>query len=174
MDYITKSTNRRALRAFSKIFRRLFGVKDESAPFPVLEALERLPDIFQGCSVSIVSDDALPPHTPARCFPDGTAFTIEVKETVYRGAYEKQIGAYLGFICHEICHIFLFYIGFTPIVARSFGNDEIVPYQSVEWQAKALCGEVMMPYQATAHMSVKELMCKYHVSKASAQYRQKY
>ena len=70
-----------------------------------------------------------------------------------------------------MCHGFLFKIGYTPIVERSFGNNEIRPFESVEWQAKALCGEVMMPYEATKNMSLEEIVEKYHVSKGSAYYR---
>ncbi len=36
----------------------------------------------------------------------------------------------------------LFWIGFTPVSTRAFGDDEIEPFRSVEWQAKALTGEV--------------------------------
>ena len=123
MDYITKPTSRKELRKFSKVFRFLFGVTDDNSPFPVLNALEILPDVFKGTTLSIVEDNDLLPNVPARCFPDEYGnFTIEIKETVYKGAFEKQIGAYFDFICHEICHIFLFKIGFTPIVERSFGN----------------------------------------------------
>ena len=175
MDYITKPTSRKELRKFSKVFRFLFGVTDDNSPFPVLNALEILPDVFKGTTLSIVEDNDLLPNVPARCFPDEYGnFTIEIKETVYKGAFEKQIGAYLDFICHEICHIFLFKIGFTPVVERSFGNNEIPPCKSVEWQAKALCGEVMMPYDATAKMSSRDIVTVYHVSKASAKKKKKY
>lgn len=57
---------------------------------------------------------------------------------------------------------------------RSFNNNELPAYVSVEWQAKALCGEVMMPYEATKNMSTEEIVNKYGVSKSSAQYRKKY
>lgn len=175
MDYITKSTNREEIRKFSKFFRFIFGVNDDKSPFPVLEALEKFPDVFKGSNFVIVEDDELPANVPARCSPDEFGnFTIEIKELVYKGAFDKGIGAYLGFICHEICHVFLYKIGFTPIIERSFGNNEIPPYKSVEWQAKALCGEVMMPYEATADMTCDEIMTVYHVSKSSAKYRKNY
>ncbi len=110
----------------------------------------------------------------ARCIPnDQGGFTIEIKESIYVGAYEKQIGAFLGFICHEICHIFLFRIGFTPIFERSFENNELPAYCSVEWQAKALCAEVMIPYEETKGMSVSSIENTYHVSKAFAKNRKK-
>ena len=39
----------------------------------------------------------------------------------------------------------------------------IPPYRSVEWQAKALCGEITIPYEATIGMTAKEIMAKYNV-----------
>lgn len=175
MDYITKPTTREDIRNFSKIFRIIFGVEDDNAPFPVLNALEKMPDIFKGSNYIIVEDGDLPTNVPARCLLNEFGnFTLEIKESIYKGAYENQVGAYLGFICHEICHVFLYKIGFTPIIERSFGNNKIPSYESVEWQAKALCGEVMMPYNATADMSCEEIMNVYHVSKGSARYRKRY
>lgn len=173
MDYETKPTSRKDLRRFAVYIRKLFDVP-ESGPFPVLEVLEKLPDIFKGSNYQIVEDKKLPPQTMALCTPNDTGgFTIEIKESAYVGAYEKQIGAFLGFICHEICHVFLFKIGFTPVYARNFSNGELPAYCSVEWQAKALCAEVMLPYEETRGMKFKELVDIYHVSKAFATNRRK-
>lgn len=175
MDYLTKPVNRRELRSYSIFFRYLFGVENDTDPFPVIEALEKVPDVFKGTTPSILDDADMPANVPARCYPDSSGnFTIEIKNSVYEGARKHKIGAYLGFICHEICHVFLYKIGYTPIIERSFDNNKIVPYRSVEWQTKALCGEVMMPYEATRYMSVKEIEEVYSVSKGFASYRKKY
>lgn len=173
MDYKTKSTSRKDLRAYSKYVRKLFDVP-QTGPFPVLEVLDKISDVFVGSGYQIVEDDRMPPQTMARCIPnDKGGFTIEIKETIYVGAYEKQIGAFLGFICHEICHVFLFYIGFTPIFERSFEPNELPAYCSVEWQAKALCAEVMIPFEESRNMKPTEIERTYHVSKAFAKNRQK-
>lgn len=174
MDYLTKPTNREELRLLSVLFRKMFGVNHTQA-FPVLEALEGIPDVFPGTVVKIVQDKELPMNIPARCFPneDGD-FTIEIKESIYQGAYKKSIGAYRGHICHEMAHVFLYKMGFTPIFNRQFKNREIKPYESMEWQAKALAGEIMMPYEDTANMSVKDIMNIYGVSKGFAKTRQNY
>ena len=173
MDYKTKPTSRKDLRRFSKLLRELFDIPQTGA-FPVLEVLEKIGDVFEGSNYEIVEDRKLPPQTIARCTPnDKYGFTIEIKETVYTGAHEKQIGAFFGFICHEICHVFLFYIGFTPIFERSFENNELPPYCSVEWQAKALCAEVMIPFDESHNMTPAEIVDTYHVSKAFAQNRRK-
>ena len=174
MDYMTKPTSRYALRQIAPFVRELFGV-DPSSEFPVLDALEKVPDVFPGSGFAIVPDDSLPKDTPARCRPDEDGnFLIEIKESVYDGAYNKHIGAYRGFIMHEICHIFLYKIGFTPIYTRSFENYEIPAYCSVEWQTKALCGEIMMPYEETKGLSCERIISTYGVSKGFATMRSTY
>lgn len=173
MDYKTKPTCRRDLRRYSQILQKVFDVP-LSGPFPVLDALDKIRDVFGNCNYEIVEDNQFPPQKMAQCTPnDQGGFTIEIKESVYAGAYENQIGAFLGFICHEICHIFLFRIGFTPIFERSFENNELPAYCSVEWQAKALCAEVMIPYDETEGMSASLIENTYHVSKAFAKNRKK-
>ena len=175
MDYMTKPASRIVLRAYSFLLRKLFGFTDPDVPFDVLMALEMISLIFPGTNVEIVEDNELPRNVPASCFPDSSGnFTIIIKESIYKGAYERQIGAYLGFICHEICHVFLYKIGYTPVFSRSFKNNYIPAYKSVEWQAKALCGEVMMPYEATRNMTEREIMEKYHVSFGFAKTRKTY
>ena len=174
MDYVTKSTSRKALRQMAPFVRKLFGV-DPTAAFPVLDALEKLPDVFPGSRAEVLPDRELPPGIPARCRPDNEDnFVIEIKESIYDGACYKHIGAYRGFIMHEICHIFLYKVGFTPVYTRSFENNKIPAYCSVEWQTKALCGEVMMPYEPTIGMDKDTIMATYGVSKGFAETRLKY
>ena len=174
MDYMTKPISRRALRLMAPFVRELFGV-DASSKFPVLHALERLSDVFSGSLYEVIPDYQLPPDTPARCRSDVDGnFIIEIKQSVYDGACFKDIGAYRGFIMHEICHIFLYNVGFTPIYTRSFENNEIPAYCSVEWQTKALCGEVMMPFNETKDMSKEAIMETFGVSKGFAEARHRY
>lgn len=171
MDYETKPLTREDIRRLAPIFREIFGVVNEG-PFPVLEALEKVPFIFPDCDFSIVENNMLPTTTPARCKPNEKGgFVIEIRDEIYRGAYEKRIGAYLGHICHEIAHIFLFNIGYVPEYNRSLKNKKIEPFRSVEWQAKALTGEVMIPYEETKGLSWRTIMDDYHVSKSAAKYR---
>lgn len=171
MNYITKPTNRTRLRQYSDVFRKLFDAQ-KGEPFPVLASLERLPDIFRGSSCIVVKDDVLPKNVPAQCTKnDGNGFTIEVKQTVYDGA-RKGVGAYLGFILHEMVHIFMYEIGYRPILQRSFKEAPV--YCQVEWQVKALTGEIAMPYENTKDMSVSEIIKTYHVSKGFATARKKY
>lgn len=171
MDYQTKPTNRNDLRRYALYFRKIFDVPLTGA-FPVLSALERLPDIFENCHYIIVEENAMPLQTMARCTPNNRGgFTIEIKHSVYQGAFENQVGAYLGFICHELAHIFLFKIGFTPLYERSFNNNKLPAYCSVEWQAKALCAEIMIPFEESRGMTARRMEEYYHVSKAFAKKR---
>lgn len=170
MDYETKPLTRETIRSFVPYYRELFDVP-HTGPFPVLEALEKIPDVFKGSRYEIVEDGELEPKVMAQCTPNELGgFTIKIKESVYVGAYENGVGAFLGFINHEICHVFLFFIGYTPIYKCSFENNELPAYSSVEWQAKALNGEVMIPYDECKNMSKKEIIKKYHVSDSFADY----
>ena len=173
MDYETKPISRYALRQYSQILRRIFEVPLTGA-FPVLEALDKISDIFRNCNYEIIEDKDFSSQTMALCIPnDKDGFTIQIRESVYVGAYEKQVGAFLGFICHEICHIFLFKIGYTPVFKRSFSNGTLPAYRSIEWQAKALCSETMIPYYESIGMDTATIEQKYHVSNAFAKYRKK-
>ena len=173
MDYKTKPTSREDLRRYSKLFRKLFDVP-LIGPFPVLQALDRVSDIFSSCNYIVMEDKNLPPQTMARCVPNEyNGFTIEIKESVYKGAYEHRSGALLGFICHEICHVFLFKIGFTPVYERAFADNELRPFESVEWQAKALCAEVMIPYVESRGMTQQVIVDTYGVSKSFAKARRR-
>lgn len=174
MDYRTKPTSRVFLRLLAPWLRSLFGVYDMAQPFPVLQALEMLPDVFDETTVEIVEDDEMPYCEKANCVVEDEGFTIKIKQSVYDSAYKDGNGAALGFICHEICHVFLYKVGFQPIMSCSFANNAIPAYCSVEWQTKALCGEVMMPYEATKNLSEEQIVQQFKVSKAFAKKRKTY
>ncbi len=171
MDYITRPVSRAKLREYAPLFRELFDVPGTGA-FPVLEALEKLHDVFEGSTYEVLEDDALPPKEMARCVVnEGRGFTVLIKKSVYDGAMDK-VGACCGFILHEMVHIFMYMIGYTPILQRNF--EVCPPYYSVEWQVKALTGEIAMPYEETKGMSIPEIMERYIVSKGFAESRKKY
>lgn len=173
MDYRTRPVSRKNLRYYSILFRKLFDVS-RGGPFPVLQALEHVPDVFPNCDYIVVEDYCLPAKTMARCISnDRGGFTIEIKQSVYDGAYNRHIGAYLGFICHEMCHIFLFKIGYTPVFECSFNDNTLPPYCSVEWQTKALCSEVMIPYKESTGMSINEICKTYQCSRGFAESRKR-
>ena len=83
----------------------------------------------------------------------------------------EGIGGYRAHILHEICHAILCLLGFTPILDRAFKNNELKPFESMEWQAKALCGEILMPYEETEGLSVRQIRHLCQVSRESAELR---
>lgn len=173
MDYPTKPITRAELRDIAAALRSIFKVPNDK-PFPVLEVLDLLPIYLPGTSFEIVEDHELDENVPAQCVlqSDGT-YIIFIKETVYEGAYKYHTGGYLNHILHEICHRLLFHFGYTPISQRSFSNKSIPAYCSVEWQAKALCGELMVPHEAAKTLSVPEIVKRYHTSYDAAEYQKK-
>lgn len=60
MDCETRPTNRTAIRSMAKHVRRMFGCRSDDEPFPVLHALELLPDLFPNTTYNIVADTDLP------------------------------------------------------------------------------------------------------------------
>ena len=170
MDYKTKATSREDLRKIAMLVRKIFKCKNKYY-FDVIDAFERAPEIFPRITTTVVEDDELELNIPARCnFDFNGNYVIEVKNTVYEGAVEG-IGGYRAHILHELCHAILCLLGFTPILDRVFHNNEIKPYESMEWQAKALCGEIMMPYEETKGLTVGQIKNYCKVSEESARLR---
>ena len=65
-------------------FRKLFDVP-ETGLFPVLEALDKVNDVFDDCGYVIVEDKKLPPQTMAQCVPNEIGgFTIEIKNYILK------------------------------------------------------------------------------------------
>ena len=173
MDYKTKPTTRIELRKLAAAFDILVGTKD-SLYKPVVELLDKITDIMPFAHYEIVDDNSFEINVPARGYfePNGN-YTIEIKEYVYEGAI-RGIGAYRGFIMHEIFHPFLYTLGFVPLYERSFQDGELNCYESVEWQVKSITGEYMMNYERTKNLSKEEIIEQCGVSKAFAGKRKKY
>lgn len=68
----------------------------------------------------------------------------------------------IDYICHEICHFFLIEVfGYYPIYNVCLSENRQIPkYRSMEWQAKALCGEVMIDYKKCSNMTISDIMKK--------------
>lgn len=173
MDYKTKPTTRYEMRKLAKIFDVLMET-DGVLYKPVVQLLDKIPTKMPFVHYEVVEDDAFAINVPARGFfeIDGT-YTIEIKEYVYEGAI-KGIGAYRGFIMHEIFHPFLYMMGFVPLYERAFKDNELKPYESVEWQVKAITGEYMMDYESTKNLTCKEICQQCGVSKQASKKRKEY
>ena len=170
MDYKTRPISREDLRSIAKFMREVFKYKC-ILRFDVIDAFERFPELFPEVTCTVVEDDEIEEGVPARCIPDMNGhYLIEVKNSVYEGAVSGT-GGYRAHILHEMCHAILCLLGFTPILDRAFKNKELKPFESMEWQAKALCGEIMMPYEETEGMTVRQIMNYCKVSAEAAQLR---
>ena len=174
MDYEIKPTNRKELRLLSKLFRSICGFSENESVDPVV-LLDRLPDLegFGDVRYEIVYNNNLPGNVPAQCSQCEDGYLIQIKESVYTGASERKVGGSRMHIMHEIMHVFLDKLGFSPIFSRQL-TKETPPYCRLEWAVMAIAGEVMMPYEATQGMTEKELVENFGVSKAAAQKRLKY
>lgn len=174
MDYETRATSRNELRLFAKLFRSICGLTADEPIDPIV-LLDRLPELegFEDVRYEIVYNDVLPGNVPAQCEKTEDGYLIQIKESVYMGAYEKNTGGHRMHIMHEIMHPFADKIGFNPIFSRRL-TKETPCYRRLEWIVMALAGEVMMPYESTNGMSAKDLMNNFGVSKAAAEKRLKY
>lgn len=171
MDYKTKPTSCEELRNIARYVRRLFNSNDRYC-FDVMTTFENLPIVFPFVTCLVVEDNEIEGDIPARCTPyfESNNYTIEVKSSIYDGAV-AGVGGYRAHILHEICHVILCMLGFTPILSKEFKNNELKPYESMEWQAKALCGEILMSYEETEGLSVEQIQHLCQVSKESAELR---
>lgn len=172
MDYRTKPTSRVELRAIATFIRKIFKCKNKYY-FDVVKAFESIPIIFPMVTTEIVPDDEPDMEdVPATIIPDMTGnYHIKIKEYVYDGAYFYKIGGYRNHIMHEMAHVVLFLLGFDPRLDRTYKNNELKPYESIEWQAKALAGEVLIPYESTKGISSERIQKLCKVSKDAAETR---
>lgn len=144
IDYETYPLSREDIRFLSKMIRKKFKIK--STKFPILKILEELESLY-GVMLVIEEDDTFDNGVMAELQQDyDKSYFIRIRNSVYEKACRGDKKC-LGFICHEMCHFFLIeFFGFTPIFPRTLKNCKIPRYKSMEWQAKALCGELMIPF----------------------------
>lgn len=172
MDYATRPMKRIEARKIASVLRTLLGYDGEK-PFDPLRELDRINSFIREIDYEVVEDDELPRNVHASCEigPNDTCL-IKIKESIYEGA-RSGIGGYRMDITHEIAHALLYRLGYRPIMSRGFENNTLNPCISAEWQAKAVAGEVMIPYEATKDMSINEIVWIYGVSFDAAEMRKK-
>lgn len=172
MDHKTKRISRNRIIEIAKIFRCAFKkyISKDGLYVDVIGITEVLPSVCENITIEIVEDKSLK-EVPATCQPDYNGnYLIKIKESVYDGACE-DIGGYRMHIMHEISHALLCMLGYTPICERSFKNRELRACESMEWQAKALAGEILIDKDLTSNMTIDEIVEKCAVSYESAQNR---
>ena len=180
MDYEARiGLSREKIRILSVLVRKILQVK--SLKFPVLKVLDKLEILFPD-NFYYVSEEAclFEKSVPAYIEQEGeNEYCIHIKQSVYDGALKGR-GDCLGFINHEIAHFCLIHIfdigpksfrfGNSIIYARETKWRKIEPCKSMEWQAKALCGELMIPYEKCKDMSFKEVLARTNSSMEQVAY----
>lgn len=176
MDYKVPALTRKKIQKLADIYREIFldCVSIDGYYFDVIKAFEMTSVIFPNVITSIVPDDSFSKNVPARCIPDMNGkYIIQIKQYVYDGAVLGK-GGYRMHIQHELCHPFLCMLGFGPFMNREYKNYTLHNYESMEWQTKALAGEILMNYDLTNNMSINEIIDKCVVSSSAARRRKKY
>lgn len=180
MDYKAKTgLSRNQIRRLSKIIRKGLGI--DTLRFPVLKVLDKLETLYPDNLYYVVENGKFfEKGVPAYLEQETTnTFCIHIKQSVYTRALHGN-GGCLGFIAHEIAHFLLIFVfgigadfcrlGDTLIFARETRKQEIKIWDSMEWQAKALCGELMIPFEKCKDMSLEEIIYYTNSSMEQAKY----
>lgn len=180
MDYEPRVIlGRDQIRLISKFFRKL--VKVRTIKFPVLKVLDILETKFPDNLYYLIDEDANFDSNVMAVLEteDYEHFCIRMRQSVYDKALLGD-GASLGYICHEMCHFILIYVfGIGPklytspsgmTLAKTVTAKPQKAYLSMEWQAKALCGEVMIPYERCKNYDLREIVTKTNSSYDQARY----
>lgn len=160
--------SRITIRNYASRIRTFFTIK--GIIFPVMTIFEKFEMIFPDVDVLILENQAFKPNQPARfIYIKNGRCRIEVSESLYIKACRGNKTALMTLL-HEMCHYWLLkYFGVE--LKECPDLEEIKTYCDPEWQAKALAGELMIPYEKTIGMSVLELMDSCKVSYSAAAYR---
>lgn len=175
--YVTEQPiSREKLRILAKAFKSHLGFGGLFVDVPWL--LEVTMHKFTDLDVEIVKDEVLDKLVFADFIPrDSTKDNrplIRIKESVYNNACNKNSGSYgrdRMSIVHEIAHFILIDQIKIPVY-KHHGSGRPDLARTTEWQAMALAGEIIMPFEETEHIKdVYELSQKCGVSIDAANYR---
>lgn len=169
VDYSVEPRSRADLRLLASEVRKVLRL-DDQLYFPIVELLDVFEETLNGFSYLIIPDNEFPPSKHA----DTNVYTgeIRIKESVYDGA-RRGNGRDRMTIAHEFSH----YMGLCFLemkLSRTIGDGKIEAYEDPEWQAKCLAGELLIPYDLTAGMTVDEIVEKCGVSYPAAEYRMRF
>lgn len=160
------------------------NLKIATLAFPVIKVLDALEQDFEGSFYYVSEEDSLFDNNVMAYLlaDDNGCCCIHIRQSAYDGALLGK-GDCLGFICHEISHFILIYIiGIKPRMIHSYAGTiyprEITQntprWKSTEWQAKALCGELMIPYEVCKTMDINTIIIKTNSSREQAEFFVKY
>jgi Zn-dependent peptidase ImmA (M78 family) len=168
--------SRDKLRLIAKTFKSRLGFDGIFTDVPRL--LEVIQNEYPELDVEIVENHELPPKVFAEFIPSYSRVSnkplIKIKEYVYDNACNPLSRAYgrdRMNIVHEIAHFILIDIFKIEVLEHHESGISNLA-NSVEWQAMALAGEIMIPFEETIGIENEiELAKKCGVSKIAANYR---
>ncbi len=167
IDYKTKPISRKTLREFSKIIRNDLNIK--SLKIPIEDLMNKVSSKYDATFL-IEEDDEF--EEGVACYLNfvNKKASIHIRNSVYENACcgdHKSI----GFIIHEICHFYLIKIfRYYPIDSKRYASRVLDNYESMEWQAKALCGEFMIPFEVFKDKTIEEIVRETDSSFSQASY----
>jgi hypothetical protein len=167
------SLSRKKTRAIAKFIRSLLGINELYADVPKM--LENMTKEFTDFNYEIVEDEELPEGDYGTFIPnyETNQHVVKIPNRVYLAACSNgsTSGRDRMTIVHEIAHYFLIiYFKYKPI--EKFGRGKVPRAKDPEWQAMAVAGEIMMPFNETEHIKEpNKLMEMCGVSFDAAYYR---
>lgn len=173
MAATVKTLSRATARRKAELIRKLFDA--EPGKLDIVKFLEKLPVLVDGINVEIVEDEEMKFGDFAYFEPDFSSGEgkIVISNSVYESAcgYSTTSGRDRMTIAHEIAHYFLMmWLEYIPV--DKYHSGKISPANDPEWQAKALAGELLMPFEDTKSYTDPKILAKdYGVSVEAADYR---
>ena len=157
--------SRKNIRKITMDLREKF--KMGNGKIDIVKFLELCPYLL-GVNYEYVPDEDLKENY-GEADPDNKV--IRIRESVYnRAVAGNPRDRYT--IAHEIGHIVLHVLRKPKIKFCRF-DEEIKPYEDVEWQANTFAAEFLVDYTQIKNMSVNEISIKYGVSKSVAEIQKK-
>jgi len=154
------------LRAISVKLRELSGYSDELY-FPIVKFVEhKMPKLFRGFNLEIKEKAYFSPNTHGETSVEEQV--IRIREDVYIGAINGN-GRDRMTMAHEVGHYVLLVAKGIKFY-RTFEETEIEAFRDPEWQAKALAGELLCPFNLIKGMTASQIAKDCGVSNPAAQY----
>ena len=148
------------IRKIARNFRAILGCTSDE-PIDIVRVLEHgLGSI--GLEYEIISEDKMGSKHGETFLGQDKIF---IREDVYDNAC-KGSGRDRLTIAHEIGH-FLLHRASDISLARDM-DEEIKPYENLEWQANAFAGELLAPYEFVKGKDISAVSRKYGVSLQAA------
>lgn len=167
IDYKTKPISRSKIREFSKIIRKELNFKSLKIP---IEDLMNKVSFKYGVTFLIEEDEEFLKGVVCYLNLMDEKVFIHIRNSVYENACCNDHKS-IGFIIHEICHFYLIKIfNYYPINGLKYESRKLDNYESMEWQAKALCGELMIPYESFKDKTIEEIVNETNSSFSQACY----